>query len=271
MKLNAFPVYLWLFKAGLLGIIIYRRYRRLPKSILSIISKLGFNPENKHINLNAQGFSHPILARYQSSDVDVFYQIFIEEEYSGLKNLDASKLIIDCGANVGYSSIYFLNKYPEAHVIAVEPDTENFKLCQKNLAPYGERVTLINSAIWSHKTGLVVYNYGEGNEWQTQVKECEAHETPDLFATDIQSLLERFNAQQSIDLLKIDIEGAESVIFAQNYQTWLNNVQNLVIELHSQECENIFFQAMSAYEYELSTSGELTVCQRISPKVTSIV
>ncbi len=270
MKINAIPFYLWLFKAGFWRIIIYRRYRRLPKPILAILSKLGFNPKNKHIILKAKEYQHPIWARYQSSDVDVFYQIFIDEEYSALDNLSASKLIIDCGANVGYSSIYFLNKYPQAHLIAVEPDAENFKLCQKNLEPYRERVTLINSAIWSYKTGLVVYHYGQGSEWETQVKECQEHETPDLFATDIGSLLAQSDVQ-TIDLLKIDVEGAESVIFSQNYQKWLNCVKNIVIELHGQECENIFLQAMSTHEYELSTSGELTVCQRISPKVVSPV
>ncbi len=268
MKINALPFYLWLLKDNLWGIIIYRRYRQLPKPIISILSKLGLNPKNKDIILKAKEYQHPIWARYQSSDVDVFYQIFIDEEYSALDNLSESKLIIDCGANVGYSSIYFLNKYPQAHVIAVEPDSENFKLCQKNLQPYSERVTLINSAIWSDKTGLVVYNYGEGSEWGTQVKECQEDETPDLLATDIGSLLEQFDVE-SIDLLKIDVEGAESVIFSQNYQKWLNRVKNIVIELHGQECENTFFRAMSTYEYQLSTSGELTVCQRISSKIKS--
>ena len=269
MKVSAFPFYLWLFKAGFWGIIIYRRYRRLPKPILAILSKLGLNLENKYISLKAKGCKHPVWARYQSSDLDVFYQIFIEEEYFALNNLQESKLIIDCGANVGYSSIYFLNQYPQAHIIAVEPDEENFKVCQKNFEPYSERVTLIRSAIWSHKTGLVVHSYGEGEEWGVQVKECQENQTPDLLATDIQSLL-KLSGTKSIDLLKIDIEGAESVVFSQNYHQWLNHVQNIVIELHGKECENAFLQALSGYEYKLSNSGELTICQGLSPKATLV-
>jgi len=106
MKVSVFLFYLWLFKAGFWGIIIYRRYRRLPKPILAVLSKIGLNLENKYISLKAKGCKYPVWARYQSSDLDVFYQIFIEEEYFALNNLPSCKLFIDCGANVGYLSGY---------------------------------------------------------------------------------------------------------------------------------------------------------------------
>ena len=68
----------------------------------------------------------------------------------------------------------------------------------------------------------------------------------------------------SSDILKIDIESAETVVFSQNYEKWLRKVQNIVIELHGEECEAIFFKAMSPYKYDLYTSGELTVCRNIT-------
>lgn len=265
MKLHVLPVYLWLFRAGLWEIILYKRYQRLPKKIDLILSKLGLSLNPKYISLKIKGYKYPMWARYKSSDIDVLYQIFGEKEYSTLDSLEDCKLIIDCGANVGYSSIYLLNKYPDAHIIAVEPDQENFQVCQKNLEPYSDRVTLVNAAIWSHETGLVISKYGEGREWSTQVKECQINQQPDILATDIQSLLQK-HGSTSIDLLKIDVEGAESVIFSQNYETWLDQVKNIVIELHGKECENIFFQALSAHKYDFSKFGELTICQRILPK-----
>ncbi|MEC4813038.1 MAG: FkbM family methyltransferase [Scytonema sp. PMC 1069.18] len=233
-----------------------------------MLSKLGLEPKNRYLKLHLPKYEHPIYARYQSSDLDVFYQIFVEEEYSVLQEGEDFKVILDCGANVGYSSIYLLNKYPHAHVIAVEPDEENFKVCQKNLSPYCDRVTLIRSAIWSHQTGLVIRHYGNGNEWGTRVEESKENEQPDLLALDILNLLEK-SSKSSIDLLKMDVEGAETVIFSQNYENWLNRVQNIVIELHGKECENTFFQALSTYQYNLSHSGELTVCQKIKSQVRS--
>ncbi len=74
MKLNALPFYSWLFRSGLWGILLYRRYQRLPKPLVSILSKLGLNLKNKYISLPLKGYEHPILARYQSSDLDVFFK-----------------------------------------------------------------------------------------------------------------------------------------------------------------------------------------------------
>jgi FkbM family methyltransferase len=271
MKTSIFLFYLWLLKAGLWKVLLYRRYRRLPQSLIFILSKLGFNPENKFITLFLEGCEHQIWARYQSTDLDVFYQIFIEEEYACLENSNKSKLIIDCGANVGYSSIYLLNKYPNAHVIAVEPDEENFKVCQKNLSPYSDRVTVIRSAVWSRSVGLIFSEntYDNGYEWAIQVRECPEDRQPDLLAIDLLSLLEK-SGFTNIDLLKIDVEGSEVAIFSNNYQTWLDRVKNLVIELHGEKCEQTFFKALSEYKYNLSKSGELTVCQNILSKSAPI-
>jgi FkbM family methyltransferase len=266
MKAGIFLFYVWLLKAGLWQVILYRRYRCLPNKITSFLSHLGLNFKNKFIPMHIEGYNYPVWARFKSTDLDVFYQIFIEEEYSCLAACDNPKLIVDCGANVGYSSIYFLNKYPQTRVIAVEPDEANFQVCQKNLLPYGERVSLIRSGIWSHQAGLVICegNYGKGHEWAIQVLECQAEQKPDIVATSISDLLEK-SEFKNIDLLKVDIEGSEKVIFAHNYESWLDRVQNLVIELHDEECEKTFFKAMSKYKYDLSQSGELTVCQKIVP------
>ncbi|GAB1542687.1 hypothetical protein NUACC21_53610 [Scytonema sp. NUACC21] len=227
------------------------------------------NPKNKYVTLQIPGYKHPIFVRYQSSDVDVLYQIFGEEEYSVLNAENDYKVILDCGANVGYSSIYLLNKFPNAHVIAVEPDKDNFQVCQKNLLPYSDRVTLIRAGVWSHEVGLVLRHYGNGNEWGTQVEECQDKQQPDLLAKDIPTLLEE-SGHKSVDLLKMDVEGAETVIFSQNYQSWLSKVKNIVIELHGKECEEAFFNALSYYEYKLSRSGELTVCQSIKAKAVLV-
>jgi FkbM family methyltransferase len=243
----------------------------LLKPLFFVLEKLGLKLNKKHVKLHIKGYINPVFFRYGSSDPDVFTQIFLFEEYSCIKDLKEPKVIIDCGANVGYSSIYFLNKYPNASVIAIEPDPENFKVCEKNLSYYDERVSLINSAIWSQKTGLIISkaeNWGNAYEWAMQVKECKEGQEPDIYAISIDDLLEDYGLS-SIDLLKVDIEGSEAEIFAKNYENWLNKVKNIVIELHSEECEKEFFKALSMYDYELSRFGELTICKKISLKASS--
>lgn len=251
-------------KTGFWGII---TYKAIPKPLCSVLSKLGIELKNRYFSLHVKGYEHPVLFRYGSSDSPVLYQSLVAQEYSCLDASENPKLIIDCGANVGYSSIYFLNKYPAAHVIAVEPDEDNFKVCAKNLIPYNERVSLIRSAIWSHKVGLTVCRgqNRESLEWEAQVQECREGEDPDIYATDISSLLEE-SGFNSIDILKMDVEKAESVIFSRNYESWLKKVKNIVIELHNEECEKVFFNALSRYKYDLSRAGELTVCKSILPQ-----
>lgn len=230
-------------------------------------NKFEFTAKNKYIPLYVKGFKHPIWARYGTSDSQAFHQIFIRQEYSSLSDLKSPSLIVDCGTNVGYSAIYFLNKYPNAYLTAVEPDVNNFKVCEKNLLAYSGRVSLLNSAIWSNKAGLIICKgqYRDGLEWSTQVREIQGNEEPDIYAIDISSLLEK-SGFESIDILKIDIERAEIEIFSRNYENWLNKVKNIIIELHDEECEKIFFEALSMYKYDLSRDGDLTVCKNISFK-----
>lgn len=87
----------------------------------------------------------PLKARPKTTDPFVFWQIFGDREYRCLDDLRNVGLIIDCGATVGYSSAYFLTPLPTSHVIAVEPDIDNFDLLRTNLAPYGDRCHLVNS------------------------------------------------------------------------------------------------------------------------------
>lgn len=233
----------------------------------SLLSKLGFKMKGKEFLIYAKSLKHPVYCRFGTSDFWVFIQLFIEEEYSRLGKVESPNLIIDCGANVGYSSAYFLNKYPQAHVIAVEPDSDNFNLCCKNLAPYSKRVSLVHSAIWSNKVGLVICrDYPDDcNEWGISVRACREGEIPDLWATDIGSLIEEseFN---NIDILKVDIEKSESVVFSCNYD-WLDKVKYIAIELHGKECEEAFFKALSSQQYDSwSSGGELTFCKINSNK-----
>ncbi len=223
--------------------------------------KLGLTEPFRLFSRHAQ---HALWCRPQTSDLDVFRQIFLEREYSCLDRAQGVELVLDCGANVGYSSAYFLSRFPQCRVIAVEPDAGNFAAAQRNLLPYGQRVQLIRSGIWPRTAGLKISEipYRDGREWAVQVREAERDETPDMTAVDIGSLLE-LSGCASISILKIDIEAAERYVFTENYRPWLQVVENLVIELHDDQCREIFFRAIRGLPLRVSQCGELTVCQRV--------
>jgi FkbM family methyltransferase len=212
------------------------------------------------------GYQYPLYYREGTSDLEVIRQIFVRREYESIGNENDISLIVDCGANIGCTAFYLLNRYPEAHVIVVEPDSANFAICRKNLLPFTDRVTLVKAGIWSSSIPLCVErgNYGDGREWSFQVRPIYENERADFLGVTIDQLLE--NADRSrIDILKIDIEAAERELFSENYRSWLDRTKNIVIELHGEDCERAFLQAMAKYCWEPERSGELTVCRNIKP------
>ncbi|MES3012299.1 MAG: FkbM family methyltransferase [Pseudomonadota bacterium] len=211
----------------------------------------------------------PLHARGGTSDLSVFYQIFVEREYACLDDVQDVRFIIDCGANVGYSSAYLLNRFPQARLIAIEPDADNYRMLEINLAPYRDRCTLIQAGVWSRSTGLVVspVRQGSADEWGITVRECLPGETAMVDAVDLGSLLAA-SGESRISILKIDIEGSEREVFASNVGGWIDRFDNLVIELHGDECETAVRRALQGQAIEYSTSGELTVCKRTQPPVS---
>lgn len=210
---------------------------------------------------------YPLRFRCNSSDVAVFRQIFIEREYSCFDDLQSPGLIIDCGANVGYSSAYFLSRFPECSIIAVEPDQGNCEVLRRNLAPFGTRARTIQSAVWSRPTRLKIIEdrYRDGREWTRQVSETDTTGEGTLQAVDVGGLLAGSGFPR-IALLKMDIEGAEVNVFSSGYESWLDSVDNIAIELHSDthfgDAESAFANAISGRGFEVSRSGELTICRR---------
>ena len=210
---------------------------------------------------------YPLFFRPHTTDLKVFSQIFMFREYAFLDFVEHPDLIVDCGANVGYSSAYFLTRFPRARVIAVEPDPGNFALLKRNLAPFGSRVRLHQTAVWSHPTLLTLdaLPYRDGGEWARQARECAPDEKGGFWATDIGTLL-KGSGYARISLLKIDIEGAEGVIFAKRPLPWLDLVDCLVIEIHDDtvygDNRATVTRAMEDAGFQLTESGELSIGTR---------
>ena len=212
---------------------------------------------------------YPLWCRLGSSDISVFTQIFCEREYACFDHLPDPSLIIDCGANVGYSAAYFLTRFPQAFIVAVEPFADNFAILQKNLAPYGERFSAIHAGVWPSDSPLKIANerLGDGLEWGVTVRPCRPGEQMDIPGINIGDILAR-TPYPRISILKIDIEGSESEVFAAHYESWLPQVDNIAIELHSADADRIFKQAIASEHFDLTQSGELTVGYREQPEVT---
>lgn len=204
---------------------------------VELMKKSGFRME---------GYPEVIYLRPSSSDIKVFREVFLFGAYSFKVNT-IPRVIVDAGANVGLSTIFFARKFSSATVYAIEPESTNFAVLQQNVAGY-PNVKTLQTALWHRDTILRITDSTE-NQWAFTVQECEKT-APDSFqAISITSLMRQYGIE-SIDILKMDIEGAEREVFSGNYDYWLSRVKVIVIELHDwlkPGCSSVFFNAISRY------------------------
>jgi FkbM family methyltransferase len=150
----------------------------------------------------------------------------------------------------------------------VEADKDTYATCRENLAPYGNRARTLHGAAWSRQTNLTLRRNSCAAD--NSVEETVAGDEGEIQvpAWNLASLIEMSGFAQ-VDLLKIDIEGAEATVFRADVSNWLGRVRNLCIELHGQACREAFFEALAGYDYEYERSGELDICTNLRPKVAA--
>lgn len=223
-----------------------------------VASSLGL-PTKRVVELRPASLDRPVQLRLGTTDLDIYEQVLVKQEYAAFNDL-SPRLIVDCGANVGYSSAYFLSRFSAASVIAVEPFPASTEQCRQNLRPYGDRAKVHQAAVWGADTGLVLDHVYAGHEWAVKVRPAQPAETASVQGLSIPSL-----TIGEIDILKIDIEGSEVELFGDTAEVWLPRVRNIAIELHGKECRDVFLARMSGYSYDLGEAGELTLCRNIRP------
>lgn len=245
-----------LYYFGILDVINFMIYEIIPKMRPGANIKRTYSFYDSH--------SRPVYIRLNDTDAWNYSRIFIENEFQPLTDIKNVKTVVDCGGYIGLSSVWFLEHFKNARVIAIEPNEQVLPTCRNNLKFYRNRYVLIKAGLWSHNTGLIVERglYRDGKEWSTQVREAREGEVPDIASIDMPSLISDFKID-AIDILKVDIERAEIAMFCSSHTEWLFKVKNIAIELHDDECEKIFFKALSPFKYELIKSGELTICKNI--------
>jgi len=228
---------------------------------------VGSKPKPNDLrSVRPKGCVSPIYYRINTTDINVLQQIFLSGEYDCAGAESDPKFIVDCGANIGCASVFFLNRYPKARVVAVEADAKSFKICQLNLEPYGTRIKAIHGAIWPRTEALAVDRgeAGKGQEWSFQVRPCREDEPQEVEAVSLAHLVKEA-PNGWIDLLKIDIEGGEQELFSADVEPWLSRTGTIVIELHGQTCKDTFFRAIEPYPFRVENAGYVWIAHRDDP------
>ena len=138
----------------------------------------------------------------------------------------ASAVVVDAGAHVGIFSL--LASARGARVVAIEPDPSNYRVLELNVATngLGDRIETIHGGLWS-EAGSFVYAKGADSASGTLSIEDAVRDDITVPAVTLDSILEAFEA---VDLLKLDIEGAEVAVLTSSSQ--LCRVRAIAAELH---------------------------------------
>jgi FkbM family methyltransferase len=155
----------------------------------------------------------------QGNLADRIYQEIVE---SGRK-----PLIVDCGSNIGVSVLWLTARYPEAHIVAIEPAADNFALLRRNCS--GLDVDLRNVGIGAvdgtaHLSVEGQPGYGYQTNFSGEGLPIEILSLKTILASKPESSYSPF-------LLKVDIEGAEKYLFSSSHAL-LNQFSVILLELH---------------------------------------
>ena len=239
----------------------YRALRRRTASLLNgfLMPRLGFKlvrsypdrfsyvrldgASGTRLAVSGMGCRAEVRLREGTSDWMTFDQIFVEEDYDlrALARFDELKthfdtiaargvpLIVDLGANIGLSSVYFSMMWPGARVVAVEPDPGNFMLLTENVSGI-PAIEPLQAGASSSGDALRIVNHRVGkNAFRTSPAFGEADAIPGVT---VPSLLAEQRRRGAIPFaVKIDIEGAESDLFSGNLG-WIDEIPLIIVELH---------------------------------------
>jgi FkbM family methyltransferase len=177
------------------------------------------------------GLRHPVYLRLRTTDISVFRQVFVTAEYE-CEWLPSPRVIVDAGANIGLTSVFYANKYPNARIVAVEPERSNFDVMKKNIGPY-PNIVGVHGALWKDNTDLFLMSpraRHDGFQTAEEPASGRANHCSDIRGITVDRLMADY-CLEHIDLFKIDIEGSEREVF-ENPSAWIDRVGAIVIELH---------------------------------------
>ena len=180
------------------------------------------------VRVRLPGLAHPLWARPNTADVVTFEEVFVAREYE-LPFADFHPgHILDLGANIGYASVYFAARWPQARILAVEPSRKNLALLTRNTRPW-HRITALQAAVWTRSARLQIANPDDAANAYRMI-ETAGPDGDGIQAYTIGHFMTRLGGGP-IDLLKMDVEGAEAEILRHGAD-WLDRIRVLMIELH---------------------------------------
>jgi FkbM family methyltransferase len=279
MSVNAYLIRIKQFfkKIVIFKSILKYRDKKVNYKNLELIKNNFFNRDLKDkiiINIEIQNNFYSLnIRKYPYSDAEIFKQIFIDKCYIHLneitnviKKSNNSIKIIDAGANVGFSTLYFMSIYKKFEIVVIEPDISNFEILKNNLNYFNDyykySITFLNNALWINNNKLSLNNNFRDFRNASITFDEKTHSDIMIDGITFSNILKLKN-WDFIDLFKIDIEGTERFIFANDIDAdfILSKIKILVIEIHDEfNIRDKIYSHLQRNNFVYFNHDDLTIC-----------
>ena len=222
------------------------------------------NGITKMAAIRVRAYSQPFIVRLGTTDLICLTEVIIEDEYENLLGQLPCPpgLIVDIGSNVGYTIRLFQHIFPDAMIIGIEPLPANMEICRRNiLLGATKKVHLVECCIVGHAREVFL-DQGMG-AWAARIKVSDNGSGVIRQGRTLDDVLGSLQiANISIDILKMDIEGAEQEAILAGGD-WLERVRRMAVETHPPYTAKQFIAdlASTRLQFESAIEDELIFCR----------
>lgn len=166
-------------------------------------------------------------------------------------------LIVDCGANIGLSALYFSLHLPKARIVGIEPASDNVRVARKNTS-HNPLIEIVEAAVYDKVTPLELVD-PQAEKFAYRVQEASIPSATSIPAVTIDEIMKRHGAKRNL-IVKVDIEGGEDALFRSNLD-WLDHTDLLIAETHDwlfpgQGTSATLFAGIAGRKFEVIQKGE---------------
>jgi FkbM family methyltransferase len=226
---------------------------------IKLVSIAIFPKKGKIFQIHLKKDPCVVFVRARTTDCFLVYSILVNRggEYPAFANYNP-QCIIDAGANIGLATLFFKRHYPDALIIAIEPDVDNCKMFRLNTSKLNH-VRLLQAGVGPESGKFLRIKNGQDKSYSFILEEALEGDVPELSVKDICT---QFKCQK-IDIFKIDIEGGEKELFSRNTD-WIQMTDNIFIETHDHlnlGCSQKLLEQVKG-DFHLRTRGENLIFTR---------
>ena len=223
---------------------------------MSTLMKKSEKPPRILRFVDSQGI---VWFRPGTTDVDSLHNHFVSRDLDDI-DLGHPKRILDIGCYTGYSMFFWTQRFPDASIVGIEPDPENFDLCAKNHDD-NLQVRLLNKALWSEETNVSLIR-GPDGAWSNKVIPL-TDGFPKSEGITLHSVLQEIG-WDSADIIKMDIEGAEYDVLGSVASNISRLCSLLIVKFHhklarARELATLIDEIVTETQAVVREIGEFTV------------